>query len=115
MKLLNFCKSKIHRATVTECDVDYVGSITIDSALMKAAGLFDGELVHVWNLDNGERLETYLIEGPAESGVVCLTGAAALKAKKGDRVIICAFCLSDEPVKRKAVMVDEKNRICALL
>ena len=115
MKLLNICKSKIHRATITECDVDYVGIITIDKTLMDAADLRDGELVHVWNVSNGERLETYCIEGPANSGMICLNGAAALKNRVGDKVIICAFCMTDEPVERKAVLVDEKNRITALL
>ena len=85
-------KSKIHRATVTECDVNYVGSITIDSDLLEAVDIIDGELVHVWNVNNGERLETYVIAGEKGSGVICLNGAAAHKAKIGDKVIICAFC-----------------------
>lgn len=111
MKLLNICKGKIHRATVTCCDVDYVGSITIDANLLDAADIIDGELVHVWNVTNGERLETYAIPAERGSGVVCLNGAAALRCSQGDKVIIAAFCLTDEPVHRKVVLVDESNRI----
>lgn len=111
MKLLNICKSKIHRATVTCCDVNYVGSITIDQDLLDAAGIVDGELVHVWNVNNGERLETYVIPGERGSGIICLNGAAALKCNKGDKVIIAAFCLTDEPVQRQVVLVDDNNRI----
>ena len=111
MKLLNICKGKIHRVTVTECDVDYVGSITVDQALLDAADIIDGELVHVWNVTNGERLETYAIPAGTGSGIVCLNGAAALRSSVGDKVIIAAFCLTDEPVQRKVVLVDEDNRI----
>jgi len=111
MKLLSICKSKIHRATVTCCDVDYVGSITIDQDLMDAVGLQDGELVHVWNIDNGERLETYAIPGERGSGEICLNGAAARRCSVGDKIIIVAFCLTDEPVTRQVVLVDENNRI----
>lgn len=111
MKLLNICKSKIHRATVTECDVDYVGSITVDSDLLEAAGIVDGELVHVWNVTNAERFETYAIPAEHGSGVICINGAAAHLCSVGDQVIIAAFCLTDEPVKRQVVLVDEKNRI----
>ena len=111
MKLLNICKSKIHRATVTACDVDYVGSITVDQDLLDAAEIIDGELVHIWNVNNGERLETYAIPAEHGSGIVCLNGAAAHKCNAGDKVIIAAFCLTDEPIQRKVVMVDDKNRI----
>ena len=111
MKLINMVKSKIHRATVTECDVNYVGSITIDSNLLEAVDIIDGELVHVWNVDNGERLETYVIAGERGSGVICLNGAAAHKAKVGDKVIICAFCMTDEPIERKVIIVDDNNQI----
>ncbi len=104
-------KSKIHRATVTECDVNYVGSITIDSNLLEAVDIIDGELVHVWNVNNGERLETYVIAGERGSGVICLNGAAAHKAKVGDKVIICAFCMTDEPIERKVIIVDDNNQI----
>ena len=111
MKLLNICKGKIHRATVTECDVEYVGSITIDQNLLDAAGIIDGELVHIWNVNNGERLETYAIPGEPGSGVICLNGAAGHKCNVGDKVIIAAFCLTDEPVQRMVAMVDDKNRL----
>ena len=115
MKLINLIKSKIHRATVTECDVNYVGSITIDKDLLDAVGIVDGELVHVWNVNNGERLETYAIPGPQGSGVICLNGAAAHKAKVGDKVIICAFCLTDEPIEKQIVIVDDNNKIISKL
>ncbi len=111
MKLISVCKSKIHRATVTACDINYVGSITVDSNLLDAAGIIDCEMVHVWNITNGERLETYAIPAEAGSGVVCLNGAAAHKCSVGDKVIIASFCLTDEPVERKVVLVDEENRI----
>jgi len=110
LRLLNICKSKIHRATITQTDVDYVGSVTIDLDLMDRAGIVDGEMVHVWDVDNGERFETYAIPGERGSGVICVNGAAALRVALGDRVIIVAFCLTDEPVARKVVLVDEKNR-----
>jgi aspartate 1-decarboxylase len=108
---LNICKGKIHRATITECDVNYVGSICIDQDLLDAADIVEGELVHVWNVNNGERLETYTICGARGSGVVCVNGAAALKCNAGDKIIIAAFCLTDEPLQRKVVLVDENNRI----
>jgi len=111
MKLLNICKSKIHRATVTACDVNYVGSITVDQDLLDAAEIIDGELVHVWNVTNGERLETYAIPAERGSGIVCLNGAAAHRCQVGDQVIVAAFCFTDEPVRRKVVLVDENNRI----
>ena len=111
MKLINICKSKIHRATVTMCDVDYVGSITVDQNLLEAADIIDGELVHVWNVTNGERLETYAIPAAPGSGVICLNGAAAHRCSAGDKVIIAAFCMTDEPVQRKVVLVDDQNRI----
>ena len=111
MKLLNLCKGKIHRATITACDVDYVGSITVDQNLLEAADIIDGELVHIWNVTNGERLETYAIPAERGSGTVCLNGAAAHRCTAGDKVIIAAFCLTDEPVHRKVVLVDDDNRI----
>ena len=110
MRLLNICKSKIHRATVTETDVDYVGSITIDVDLMDKAGIVDGELVQIWDVDNGERFSTYAIPGERGSGQVCVNGAAAHKVGIGHKVIVAAFCLTDEPVTRKVVLVDDNNR-----
>jgi aspartate 1-decarboxylase len=110
LRLLNICKSKIHRATVTETDVDYVGSITIDADLMDRAGIVEGEMVQVWDVDNGERFSTYAIAGERGSGKVCVNGAAAHKVGLGHKVIVAAFCLTDEPVMRKVVLVDDQNR-----
>lgn len=84
-------KSKIHRVTVTEACLDYIGSITIDSALMDAAGIIPGERVYIVDNNNGERLDTYAIPGPAGSGVICLNGAAARKVQPGDIVIIMSY------------------------
>jgi aspartate 1-decarboxylase len=111
LRLLNICKSKIHRATITETDVDYVGSITIDSELMQRAGIMDGEMVQVWDVDNGERFSTYAIPGEAGAGSICVNGAAAHKVGLGHKVIIAAFCLTDEPVTRQVVLVDDNNRV----
>lgn len=83
--------SKIHRVHVTEADLNYIGSITVDSALLKAAGILPGQKVSVVNNNNGERLETYVIEGKENSGIVCLNGAAARKAQVGDIIIIIAY------------------------
>jgi aspartate 1-decarboxylase len=103
-------KSKIHRATVTEADVNYIGSITIDRDLIERVGLHVGELVHVWNVDNGERFETYVIEGPRGSGQIVVNGAAAHRVHVGHKVIITAFCLTDAPIEYKAILVDDHNR-----
>lgn len=86
-------KSKIHRVTVTEANLNYIGSITIDSALLRAAGILDGQRVWIVNNNNGERLDTYAIAGPEGSGVVCLNGAAARKAQPGDIVIIMTYAM----------------------
>jgi len=115
MKLISICKSKIHRATVTDCNVNYVGSITVDADLLEAAGIVDGEHVHIWNVNNGERLETYAIPAERRSGAVCLNGAAALKCNVGDKIIIAAFCWTDEPVQRRVVLVDDNNRITSTI
>lgn len=111
MRLLNLLKSKIHRATLTGANVDYVGSITIDRDLMDRVGLLPGELVHVWDVDNGARLETYVMEGERGSGVVELNGPAALRMAVGHRVIITSFILTDEPVAPRVILVDEHNRL----
>jgi aspartate 1-decarboxylase len=109
------CKSKIHRATVTQTDLNYQGSITIDSRLMKEADILPNEKVHVLNLNNGSRCETYCIEGEAGSGIICINGAAAHHSKVGDKVIIIAYGLlaTSEAVsiKPKIVYVDERNRL----
>lgn len=113
--MLNLFKSKIHRATVTEANLNYVGSITIDKALMDAAGIIENERVQVVNINNGARLETYVIKGERNSGVICLNGAAARLVQPGDKVIIMAYCWVDkeeaEKLKPKVVFVDENNKI----
>ncbi|MHB1000233.1 MAG: aspartate 1-decarboxylase [Armatimonadota bacterium] len=109
MQLLTICKGKIHRATVTDANVDYVGSITIDQDLLERSGIKHNELVHVWNVANGNRFETYAIPGPKRSGVICINGAAAHLCKPGDKVIIVAFVLTDEEITPKMVLVDDHN------
>ncbi len=108
-------KSKIHRATVTHADLDYEGSVTIDADLMKAANFRAHEHVHVWNITNGNRIETYVIEGPPGSRVVCINGAAAHQNRPGDLVIISSFASYDEKeleaYEPTVVLVDEENRI----
>ena len=89
--LIERMKSKIHRVTVTEANLNYIGSITIDSDLLDAAGIIPGQRVFIVNNNNGERLDTYVIAGPAGSGVICLNGAAARKAQPGDIVIIMSY------------------------
>ena len=93
--VIEVLKSKIHRVTVTQANVDYVGSITIDTELLEAANIIRGEKVQVVNVTNGERLETYAIPGEAGSGVVCLNGAAAHKASVGDVIIIISYASMD--------------------
>lgn len=90
---IQLLKSKIHRVTVTEANLDYIGSITIDRDLMDAAGIFPGERVFIVDNNNGERFDTYAIEGPCGSGMICLNGAAARKVHTGDIVIIMAYAL----------------------
>ncbi|MFH0964356.1 MAG: aspartate 1-decarboxylase [Planctomycetota bacterium] len=114
--LRELCRAKIHRATVTDANLEYEGSITIDVGLMKEADMAEYEKVLVVNLMNGRRCETYAIAGPAGSGTVCMNGAAARWALPGDLVIIMAFALvSDDEVRKgwrpKIVYVDEKNRL----
>lgn len=88
-------KSKIHRVTVTEADLNYIGSITIDPLLMKAANIIEGEKVQIVNLNNGERLETYVITGAENSGAICLNGPAARKVAVGDVIIIITYAIMD--------------------
>lgn len=108
-------KSKIHRATVTEANLNYVGSITIDSDLLKAADILEHEQVAIVNVNNGARFETYTIAGPAGSGVVCLNGAAARLAHPGDLVIIISYGQYSEAElvghKPTVVLVDADNRM----
>ncbi len=112
--ILTMCKCKIHRATVTEANLDYVGSITIDETLMKEAGLLEFEQVSVANITTGERFETYVIKGEPDSGVICINGAAAHKAQVGDLVIIIAYAQFEESAAKKYVprfvFVDSANR-----
>jgi aspartate 1-decarboxylase len=108
-------RAKIHRATVTEANVDYEGSITIDRELMDATDLLPNEAVHVWDVTNGNRFETYVVEGPPGSGVICVNGAAAHLVNVDDLVIIAAFSWMEEAEARrhepKVVFVDEQNRM----
>ncbi|KKB39540.1 Aspartate 1-decarboxylase [Bacillus thermotolerans] len=110
---------KIHRATVTEANLNYVGSITIDQDLLDAAGMVENEKVQIVNNNNGARLETYIISGERGSGVVCLNGAAARLVQPGDKVIIISYVMvAEEQVKDhqpKIVVADELNRIDQLL
>ena len=102
-------RSKIHRATVTEADLGYVGSITIDRDLVEKAGLMEGERVLVTSVTSGARLETYVISGARGSGIICMNGPAAHLIKTGEVVVIMGFELCDEPIEPKVVLVDEKN------
>lgn len=112
---LTMLKSKIHRAVVTQAEIDYVGSITIDAKLLREAGILEYEKVQVVDVDNGARLETYTIAGEENSGIICLNGAAARCVNVGDRVIIMAYCnmSPDEAKMHKptVVFVDENNKI----
>lgn len=110
MKLRTICKSKIHRAVVTAADLHYAGSIGIDRDLLRRADIVTGEKVAVWNVNNGERVETYAIELAPGSGEVVVNGAAARHFQPGDVIIIVAFCLTDEPVTPKMIAVDSRNR-----
>ena len=112
---IEILKSKIHRATVTEANLHYVGSITVDEALMEAANLIENEKVQVLNVNNGERLETYVIKGAKGSGVICLNGAAARKAAVGDTVIILSYASMDfeeaKTFKPAIVFPDNNNKL----
>ena len=113
--LRSMCKSKIHRATVTDANLNYVGSITIDADLIAAADLMEYEQVHVVNVNNGARFETYVIAGEPGSGVICLNGAAARLAHAGDKVIIISYAQYTEAELQEYrpvfIFVDEANRI----
>lgn len=110
-------RCKIHRATVTRTDLHYEGSITVDVALLEAAGLLPYEAVWIWNVNNGERFETYVLAGARGSGEICLNGAAARKAQPGDLVIIAAFgWIEEERAQQhspRVVMVNAQNRLIA--
>ena len=110
----NMFKSKIHRATVTESNVDYEGSVTVDQDLLDLADMVPWEQVHIWDVDNGARLTTYLLAGPRGQGTVCVNGAAAHLIKPGHRVILATFANIDESkvhnYRPKVVLVDKNNQ-----
>jgi aspartate 1-decarboxylase len=112
---LTMLKGKIHRAVVQQAALNYVGSITVDPLLLEAAGILEYEMVQVVDVENGNRFETYTIEGEKGSGMICLNGAAARQVQVGDHVIIMCYCQLDEKEAREhkphVVFVDEKNKI----
>jgi aspartate 1-decarboxylase len=112
---LTMLKGKIHRAVVTQAELNYVGSITVDTDLMKAAGILEYQMVQIVDVENGNRFETYTIAGEAGSGIICLNGAAARMAQAGDHIIIMAYAqLSEEEAAKhqpNVVLVDENNKI----
>jgi len=113
--LISVLRAKIHRATVIDANLEYEGSLTVDSRLLEEAGLFPFEQIHVYNITNGARFETYLIPGEPGSGVICVNGAAAHLARKDHKVIIASYALlSSEELsnhKPRILLLDEKNRI----
>lgn len=110
MKLRSMCKSKIHHARVTEADIAYIGSVAVDVDLLERVDIIPGEKVAVWNVTNGERIETYALPAPRGSGSVIINGAAARRFRPGDQVILAAFLLTDEPVAPRMILVDDDNR-----
>lgn len=108
-------KSKIHRATVVQAELNYIGSITIDEALMENAGILEYEKVQIVDIDNGSRFETYVISGQRDSGMICLNGAAARMVSVGDKIIIMSYAsMTPEELREnppKVVFVDEKNQV----
>ena len=112
---LEFLYSKIHRATVTDANLNYVGSITIDETLLKAANIREWQIVEILDVNNGERFQTYVIKGKADSGQICLNGAAARKVQPGDKVIIVTYRQFEEKelenFKPTIIIVDENNKI----
>lgn len=115
MYQIQILKSKVHRATVTEANIDYVGSLTMDADLMEAANMLEHEKIQVVNVNNGERIETYLIKGERGSGIICLNGPAARKAVVGDIVIIISYALMDfelaKTFKPTVVFPNAENRL----
>lgn len=116
--LLNMLKGKIHRATVVQAELDYVGSITVDSDLLDAAGILEYEQVQVVDINNGNRFETYTIAGERGSGLICLNGAAARCVSVGDKIIIMSYCQLEAQeaaaYKPNVVFVDDQNKISAV-
>lgn len=113
--VIEVLKSKIHRATVTDANLNYIGSITIDEALMEAAGIIENERVFIVNNNNGERLDTYVIRGERNSGMICLNGAAARRVQAGDVVIIMSYASMEfeeaKSFQPKVIFPDENNRL----
>jgi aspartate 1-decarboxylase len=114
MITLTMLKSKIHRATVTQAELNYVGSITIDEALLKEAGIYEYEKVQIVDINNGNRFETYVISGEKNSGVICLNGAAARCVQVNDKIIIMAYAqINEDDIKKfkpKVLFLDEQNK-----
>jgi aspartate 1-decarboxylase len=108
-------RSKIHKATVTQADLKYIGSITIDEDLVERAGLMEGERVLITSNHSGSRLETYVILGERGAGTICMNGAAAHLIKAGEEIIIMGFELSEIPIKPKVILVDERNQFVRYL
>ena len=108
-------RSKIHKANVTQANVDYMGSITIDESLIEKAGFWPGERVLVVDNTNGARLETYVMLGKRDSGIICMNGAAAHLIKVGDEIIVMGFELTDTPIKAQNIVVDKQNRFIRYL
>ena len=108
--MIQVMKSKIHRVTVTQADLNYIGSITIDQSLLDRIDLWPGQKVVVVSNTTGHRLETYVIAGERDSGMICMNGAAAHLIKKGDEVIIFSYALSDRQIKPKCILVDAHNK-----
>ena len=117
--LVSMLKAKIHQATVTEANLYYVGSITIDSEVLDSLGLYENEHVHVVNINNGTRIETYIIRGEKHSGVICLNGAAARFFHQGDKIIVMSYCWLDNAEailhKPKIALMNEQNHIKSLI
>lgn len=116
--LVNMLKGKIHRVTVVQAELDYVGSITVDEALLEAAGIYEYEQVQIVDVNNGNRFETYTIAGERGSGLICLNGAAARQVQVGDKIIIMAYAMMhEEEIKTnppKVVFVDDNNKIARI-
>jgi len=115
-KIMRFIlRSKIHKANVTEANLGYIGSVTIDGDLVEKAGLWPGEKVLIVSNTSGARLETYIVSGKKKSGIICMNGATAHLIKKGEEVIIMGFELTDKPLEVKKILVDKKNKFVKYL
>lgn len=110
-----FLSSKIHKATVTQANLDYVGSVTIDEALLEAAGISEWEQIHIVDNTNGARLVTYVIRGERNSGIIGINGAAAHLVKTGDEVILMTYAMAEEPAEPTCILVDQENKFVRYL